>query len=71
MIDKIRYDPILRYANQEEYPSADTRLEKRKYLNIPYANLSQFQKLDTYLPAEGRDPFPILMSVHCAAFSRT
>lgn len=41
---------------------------KRKYLDIPYATLSPLQKLDIYLPDEGDDPFPVIVSIHGGAF---
>ncbi len=41
---------------------------KRKWLDIPYANLSQAEKLDIYLPDEGDGPFPVIISIHGGAF---
>jgi len=40
----------------------------RKWMDIPYANESQFQKLDVYLPEEGKGPFPVILSIHGGAF---
>ena len=47
---------------------ADVLNIKRKWLDIPYANLSQAEKLDIYLPEEGDGPFPVIISVHGGAF---
>lgn len=41
---------------------------KRKWLDIPYANLSPAEKLDIYLPDEGDGPFPVIISIHGGAF---
>lgn len=42
-------------------PLADTSYIKRKYLDIPYANNSNAQKLDIYLPDEGKDNSQLLL----------
>jgi acetyl esterase/lipase len=60
--------PLTHYAIQETPPPADTTHIKRKFLNIPYASLSQSQKLDVYLPDEGEGPFPVIMAFHGGAF---
>jgi acetyl esterase/lipase len=54
------------YAIQDEPPAANTDHIKRKFLDIPYASLSQAQKLDIYLPGEG--PFPVIVYIHGGAF---
>jgi acetyl esterase/lipase len=41
---------------------------KRKWLNIPYANLSPAEKLDIYLPDDGDGPFPVIISIHGGGF---
>jgi acetyl esterase/lipase len=41
---------------------------KNKWQNIPYASLSQSQKLDIYLPDQGDGPFPVIISIHGGAF---
>jgi acetyl esterase/lipase len=41
---------------------------KNKYLDIPYASVSNAQKLDIYLPDEGEGPFPVILSIHGGAF---
>jgi acetyl esterase/lipase len=48
--------------------SANTKAIKRKWVNLPYANVSASQKLDIYLPNEGNGPFPIIMAIHGGAF---
>ena len=40
----------------------------RKFLDIPYAALSNSQKLDVYLPEQGNGPFPVIVSIHGGAF---
>jgi acetyl esterase/lipase len=40
----------------------------RKYLNVPYAHLSEAQKLDIYLPETGDGPFPVIIHIHGGAF---
>ena len=41
---------------------------KKKWLDIPYANLSPAEKLDIYLPSEGDGLFPVIISIHGGAF---
>jgi acetyl esterase/lipase len=41
---------------------------KNKYLDIPYASLSEAQKLDIYLPDESTGLLPVIVSVHGGAF---
>jgi acetyl esterase/lipase/cytochrome b561 len=41
---------------------------KRKWLDIAYADKSQAQKLDIYIPNEGDGPFPVIISIHGGAF---
>jgi len=40
----------------------------RKWLDIPYANLSPAEKLDIYLPDDGDGPFPVIISIHGGGF---
>lgn len=47
---------------------ADVSGIKNKFLDMPYAELSEAQKLDIYLPEEGEGPFPVILSVHGGAF---
>ena len=49
-------------------PTADTASIRRKTLDIVYAPLSDFQKLDVYLPDSGEGPFPVVMAVHGGAW---
>jgi acetyl esterase/lipase len=56
------------YAIQDLHPPANTDYVKRKFLDIPYATISQAQKLDIYLPDEGNGPFPVIVSIHGGAF---
>jgi len=49
-------------------PIACTDYIKRRYLEIPYANLSLSQKLDIYLPNDGEGPFRVILSIHGGAF---
>jgi acetyl esterase/lipase len=63
-----RFDPDTHYAVEMQPPPAYTHDVKRRYLDIPYANLSLSQKLDIYLPDEGKGPFPVILSIHGGAF---
>jgi acetyl esterase/lipase len=66
--DQSRLAPGPHYAIQDEPPPANTDHVKRKFLDIPYADLSPAQKLDVYLPDEGEGPFPVIVSLHGGAF---
>lgn len=57
-------------------PGADFRMEDadvsgvtRKWLDLPYASLSQAQMLDIYLPETGEGPFPIVIHIHGGGFA--
>jgi len=50
-------------------PEADVSHIRRKWLDRPYASVSQAQKLDIYLPAEGDGPFPVVLHIHGGAFA--
>ena len=41
---------------------------RRKYLDVPYADISPAQKLDIYLPDAGDGPFPVAIYIHGGAF---
>ncbi|QNU18013.1 alpha/beta hydrolase [Geobacillus zalihae] len=41
----------------------------KTYFDIPYASLSESQKLDIYLPEKGEKPFPVIISIHGGAFA--
>jgi acetyl esterase/lipase len=47
---------------------ADVSSIKNKYIDLPYASLSESQKLDIYLPQNGTGPFPVILSVHGGGF---
>jgi acetyl esterase/lipase len=63
-----RFDPDTHYAIDEAPPAANTDHVRRKFLDVPYADLSPAQKLDIYLPDEGHGPFPVIASIHGGAF---
>jgi acetyl esterase/lipase len=46
----------------------DTNHIKRKWLDIPYADKSDAQKLDIYLPYKGDGPFPVIATFHGGAW---
>jgi acetyl esterase/lipase len=68
MQDQNRLTPGPHYAIQDVPPPANTDRVKRRFLDIPYATLSDAQKLDIYLPDEGSGPFPVIVSIHGGAF---
>jgi acetyl esterase/lipase len=47
---------------------ANTSHIKRKFVDVPYADLSATQKLDIYLPDIGDNPFPVIAYIHGGAF---
>lgn len=51
-----------------QIPQADVSHIRRKWLDIPYAHLSETQKLDIYLPDEGDGPFPVILHIHGGGF---
>jgi acetyl esterase/lipase len=63
-----RFNPDTHYAIGELHPPANTDHIERKYLDIPYASLSQAQKLDIYLPDEEASLSPVILSIHGGAF---
>ena len=63
-----RFDPDTHYAIAELHPSANTDHIQRKFLDVPYANVSPSQKLDIYLPDEDLGPLPVILSIHGGAF---
>lgn len=60
--------PPPHYAIVEAPEKANTDHVKRKYLDLPYASLSEAQKCDIYLPDEGQGPFPVIVAIHGGAF---
>jgi acetyl esterase/lipase len=63
-----RFDPDTHYAVAMQPPPAYTHHIRRRYLNIPYAQLSLSQVLDIYLPDDENGPFPVILSIHGGAF---
>lgn len=59
---------LLSMAGIAQMKEADVSGIKNKYLDIPYASVSEAQKLDIYLPDEGEGPFPVILSIHGGAF---
>ena len=52
-----------------QIPQADVTHIRRKYLDLPYATISESQKLDIYLPPKGDGPFPVILDIHGGAFA--
>jgi acetyl esterase/lipase len=50
-------------------PRADVSHIRRKWLDIVYANTSQAQKLDLYMPDEGEGLFPVIVHIHGGGFA--
>lgn len=59
---------IIASAANGQIPMANTAGIKKKMLDIPYASISSAQKLDIYLPDEGKGPFPVIIQIHGGAF---
>jgi acetyl esterase/lipase len=47
---------------------SDTSHIKRKWLDVEYAKTSARQKLDIYLPNDGKEPFPAIVFFHGGGF---
>lgn len=56
------------HSSLAQIPPLNTEGIERKFLDIPYASVSPSQKLDIYLPNEGKGPFPVIVSIHGGAF---
>lgn len=55
--EKNRQDPeVAFYCERPEI--------KRKYTGLTYADKTEFEKIDIYLPDEGEGPFPVIIDVH-------
>jgi acetyl esterase/lipase len=54
-------------AAQKPAGSENDRISRR-WMDLPYAATSGAQRLDLYLPAEGKGPFPVILSIHGGAF---
>lgn len=48
--------------------NADTSTIDNKWLDVVYADVSESQKLDIYLPNDGEGPFPVIIQIHGGAF---
>jgi acetyl esterase/lipase len=48
--------------------NANNQNIKNKYLDIPYGNQSDAQKLDIYLPDSNLEKYPVIVSIHGGAF---
>jgi len=62
---------FVHHASQSQPPrKANTDHIKNKWLDVPYAALSNAQKLDIYLPddAAGKASYPVIVSIHGGAF---
>jgi acetyl esterase/lipase len=46
----------------------NTQGAKQKWLDVPYASQSAAQKLDIYLPNNGKGAFPVILAVHGGGF---
>jgi acetyl esterase/lipase len=62
------FNPKVHYAVQDQPPPVDASHIKRKFLDIAYAPISRAQRLDIYLPEEGKGPFPVIVAIHGGAF---
>lgn len=56
------------FEGSMEKPIIDISEIRRKFIDIPYADVSASQKLDIYLPPEGDGPFPVIIFIHGGAF---
>jgi len=66
-----RFDPDTHYAVAMQPPPAYTHYIRRRYLDVPYTPFekrSLSHTLDIYLPDEGEEPFPVILSFHGGAF---
>ena len=55
-------------AHSQPPGKANTDNIKTKWIDVPYAAVSSAQKLDIYMPNEGKGPFPVIISIHGGAF---
>ncbi|OGO82312.1 MAG: alpha/beta hydrolase [Clostridiales bacterium GWD2_32_19] len=44
--------------------TVDIAIFKRKWLDVAYASKSETQKMDIFLPNEGKGPFPVIILIH-------
>jgi acetyl esterase/lipase len=52
-----------------QIPQADVSHVRRKWLDLPYANISKAQELDIYIPETGVGPFPVVLHIHGGGFA--
>ncbi len=68
----LRFDSGKEENAEEEQPMqmkmADISWVKRKYLDIPYSDVSKNDILDIYLPDEGDGTFPLVVHMHGGGF---
>ncbi len=55
-------------SNLSMIDEIDSPQIKRKHLDLRYANISNSQVLDLYLPDKGKEPYPTVIFVHGGAF---
>ncbi len=48
--------------------TVETTAEVREWIDVAYANQSDAQKLDIFLPTTGDGPFPVIISIHGGGF---
>lgn len=59
---------VINHYAISEIESANTDHIINKVFDVPYAFVSQSQKLDIYLPDEMKGPYPVIISIHGGAF---
>jgi len=59
---------LICYVGYGQERKVNTDYIKHKWLDLPYSNVSNSQKLDIYLPNDGEGPFPVIVSIHGGAF---
>jgi acetyl esterase/lipase len=59
---------MISLSSYAQMKNADISNIKNKYLDIPYATISDAQKLDIYLPDNGDGPFSVILSIHGGAY---
>jgi len=59
---------LLSITGKAQMREVDVSYIKNKFLDIPYATISEAQKLDIYLPDDGDRPFPVILYIHGGGF---
>jgi len=63
--DKLSISNIVEYpSNVTMNKTVDIAIFKRKWLDVAYASKSETQKMDIFLPNEGKGPFPVIILIH-------